>query len=59
MHERLDQWVYVLAALSVGIPQFMLSSTLSVGVIGTLAMVGWSLIAMLRAERRRDAVRRK
>ena len=46
MHERLDQWDYVLAALAVG-------------VIGTLAMVGWSLIAMIRAERRRDAVRRK
>ena len=46
MHERLDQWEYVLAALSVG-------------VVGTLAMVGWSLLAMIRAERRRDAVRRK
>ena len=46
MHERLDQWEYVLAALSVG-------------VVGTLAMVGWSLFAMIRAERRRDAARRK
>ena len=46
MHERLDQWDYVLAALSVG-------------VVGTLAMVGWSLFAMIRAERRRDAARRK
>jgi hypothetical protein len=46
MHERLDQWEYVLAALAVG-------------VVGTLAMVAWALIAMARAERRRDAVRRK
>ena len=46
MHERLDQWEYVVAALAVG-------------VIGTLAMIAWSLIAMVRAERRRDAVRRK
>ena len=46
MHERLDQWEYVVAALAVG-------------VVGTLAMVAWSLIAMVRAERRRDAVRRK
>ena len=46
MHERLDQWDFVWAALAIG-------------VIGTLAMVGWALIAMTRAERRRDAVRRK
>jgi hypothetical protein len=46
MHERLDQWEYVVAALAVG-------------VVGTLAMVAWSLIAMVRAERRRDTVRRK
>ena len=44
MHERLDQWDFVVAALAIG-------------VIGTLAMVGWSLWAMARAERRRDAVR--
>ena len=44
MHERLDQWDFVVAALVIG-------------VIGTLAMVGWSLWAMVRAERRRDAVR--
>jgi len=46
MHERLDQWAYVVAALAVG-------------VAGTLAMVAWALFAMTRAERRRDAVRRK
>ena len=46
MHERVDQWGFVWAALAIG-------------VAGTLLMVGWSLIAMIRAERRRDAVRRK
>lgn len=46
MHERLDQWDFVWAALAIG-------------VVGTLAMVGWALIAMIRAERRRDEVRRK
>jgi uncharacterized protein (TIGR03382 family) len=46
MHERLDQWEFVWAAVSIG-------------VVGTLVMVGWSLLAMLRAERRRDEVRRK
>jgi hypothetical protein len=46
MHERLDQWAFVWAALAIG-------------VIGTLVMVGWSLLAMMRAERRRDDVRRK
>jgi hypothetical protein len=46
MHEKLDQWEFVWAALAIG-------------VIGTLVMVGWSLLAMMRAERRRDAVRRK
>jgi hypothetical protein len=46
MHERLDQWEFVWAALAIG-------------VVGTLVMVGWSLLAMIRAERRRDEVRRK
>ncbi|WP_197410905.1 hypothetical protein [Novosphingobium sp. FSW06-99] len=46
MHERLDQWEFVWAALAIG-------------VVGMLTMVGWSLFAMIRAERRRDAVRRK
>jgi cytochrome c-type biogenesis protein CcmE len=44
MHERLDQWDYVAAALAIG-------------VIGTLLLVGWTLWAMVRAERRRDRAR--
>lgn len=44
MHERLDQWDYVAAALAIG-------------VIGTLLLVGWTLWAMVRAERRRDTAR--
>ena len=46
MHEHLNQWTFVFAALGIGIA-------------GTLLMVGWSLLAMVRAERQRDAVRRK
>ncbi|MEO0032202.1 MAG: hypothetical protein RIS94_1960 [Pseudomonadota bacterium] len=46
MHERLDQWNFVVAALAIG-------------VIGTLLLVGWSLLAMRRAEQRRDKVRGK
>ena len=46
MREGLHQWDYVLAAVTIG-------------VIGTLLLVGWSLIAMVRAERRRDKVRAK
>jgi hypothetical protein len=46
MHERLDQWDFVWAALAIG-------------VLGMVAMVAWSLAAMIRAERRRDEVRRK
>ena len=45
MREALDQWNFVIAAYVVGIA-------------GTLAMVGWSWIAMKRAEARRDAVRK-
>lgn len=44
MREALDQWDFVMAAYAVGI-------------IGTLAMVGWSWLAMKRAEKRRDAAR--
>lgn len=44
MREALDQWNFVVAAYAVGI-------------IGTLAMVGWSWLAMKRAEKRRDAAR--
>lgn len=46
MHEKLDQWQFVMAALAVG-------------VIGTLVLVGWSLIAMRRAEARRDKARER
>ena len=45
-YESLDQMVFV-----------TLSYVLGVG--GTIAMVGWSWIAMRRAERRRDKVKRK
>lgn len=44
MHEKLDQWQFVTAALAIG-------------VIGTLVLVGWALWAMRRAEARRDTVR--
>lgn len=46
MREGLDQWDYVVAALAIG-------------VVGTLLLVGLSLVAMIRAERRRDKVRAK
>ena len=46
MREGLEQWDYVAAALVIG-------------VIGTLLLVGLSLFAMVRAERRRDKVRGK
>ncbi len=44
MAEGLNQWHFVIAAYAVG-------------VIGTLAMVGWVWIAMRRAEKRRDEAR--
>lgn len=46
MREALDQWSFVLAAYALG-------------VAGTLITVMWSWLAMKRAERRRDASRRK
>ena len=46
MHERLDQWHFVVAALDIG-------------VIGTLVLEGWTLFAMRRAEARRDKARGK
>jgi predicted negative regulator of RcsB-dependent stress response len=46
MHEKLDQWQFVIAALAIG-------------VIGTLVLVGWTLWAMMRAEQRRDKSREK
>ena len=46
MREGLDQWEFVIAAYAAG-------------VLGTLAMVAWSWLAMKRAEARRDEVKRK
>ena len=46
MREALDPWSFVIAAYIVG-------------VAGCLAMIGWSWVAMRRAERRRDETRRK
>jgi nitrate reductase gamma subunit len=46
MREALDQWSFVLAAYAVG-------------VLGTLAMIGWSWFAMRRAEKRRDESRKR
>lgn len=45
MRETLDPWPFVIAAYAVS-------------VIGTLALVGWSWLAMRRAERRRDGLGR-
>ena len=45
MRETLDPWPFVIAAYAVG-------------VIGTLLLVGWSWLAMRRAERRRDGAGR-
>ncbi len=46
MREALDPWNFVIASYVIGIG-------------GTLVMVGWSWLAMRRAERRRDEVRGK
>ena len=46
MREALDQWSFVIAAYAVTIA-------------ATLALVGWSWLAMRVAERRRDEGRRK
>lgn len=43
--EQIGQWDFVIAAYALGIAV-------------TLAMIVWSLIAMQRAEKRRDAVKR-
>ena len=45
MRETLDPWPFVIAAYAIG-------------VFGTLALVGWSWLAMRRAERRRDGAGR-
>lgn len=45
MREALDPWPFVIAAYAIGIA-------------GTLVLVGWSWLAMRRAERRREQVGR-
>jgi hypothetical protein len=46
MRETLDPWPFVIAAYALG-------------VAATLALVGWSWLAMRRAERRREEARAK
>jgi hypothetical protein len=46
MREALDQWSFVIAAYGVG-------------GLGTLAMTGWSWIAMRAAEARRERSRKR
>ena len=46
MREDMAQWDFVIAAYAVGL-------------VGTLAMLVWSWLAMRRAEKRRDEVRRR
>ena len=46
MREALDQWDFVIAAYVVGLG-------------GAIAMIVWSWLAMRRAEKRRDEVRRR
>lgn len=45
MRESLDHWPFILAAYALGIG-------------ATLLLVGWSWLAMRRAERKRDEARR-
>ena len=44
MREALDEWAFVIAAYIIGIA-------------GTLLMIGWSWVAMRRAEKRRERSR--
>ncbi len=44
MREALDPWSFVVAAYAIGVG-------------GTLAMIGWSWLAMRAAEARRDRIR--
>lgn len=46
MHERLDQWYYVIGAYAVAL-------------VAMAVLVGWTLYAMRRSEARRDATRKK
>lgn len=44
MREATDPWIFVIAAYAIGLG-------------ATCALVGWSLLSMRRAERRRDRAR--
>ena len=46
MREGVDQWTFVVAAYLVGVG-------------ATLLLIGWSWLAMRRAERRREETRKK
>ncbi len=46
MREAMDPWTFVVAAYAIGVG-------------GTAFMVGWSLITMKRAEKRRDEARKR
>lgn len=46
MREAMDPWTFVAAAYAVG-------------VAATVGLVGWSLLTMRHAERRRDAARKR
>jgi hypothetical protein len=46
MREAMDPWTFVVAAYAIGVG-------------ATAAMVGWSLVTMRRAERRRDDSRKR
>ncbi|MFA7588445.1 MAG: hypothetical protein WCY11_20045 [Novosphingobium sp.] len=46
MRETLDPWIFITVSYALGVG-------------GTAAMIGWSWIAMRRAEARRDRSRRK
>jgi len=46
MREVLDQWSFVLAAYAIGVG-------------ATAVMIAWSWLAMRRAEKRRDEVRKR
>lgn len=46
MREAMDPWTFVVASYVIGVG-------------GTLAMVAWALLTMRRAEKRRDAAKRR
>ncbi|WP_162853530.1 hypothetical protein [Novosphingobium sp. BW1] len=46
MREAMDPWTFVLASYAIGVG-------------ATAAMVGWSLVMMKRAEKRRDEARKR